>query len=382
MEVGDNALIVTALFDVFEIPYAELNALLLANYVITVKADSGDYAFSKMGSWCQPFYDKLYEAYNKAVLRSLFVKGSPIVRTNGEVRFTESGAKSSNAAPVHVYGNSVVSLPPNLEARRVPLCFLTGMEKGSYELTLKVDADETYTYSKMGYDFEPVADAVEKDLREIRDRSLADVKEICPSLTSMQASQIAKIMPKGAAASFGQITAIAPPFAAAMEERISKTRAAETYKAFKEMCNPSQIYVGFKKKEGSAENTTEASEGEETEAQKPNDFLLWLIAPSQDGRFVAVEFAVTDAATFVYRTGGDFNRFARQLNRALEAIDFKREVIWMSDADLRKPENVDYFMAAKRTAALRYVRSSFVGRVIHLGAEAWKNNLKELWSGK
>jgi hypothetical protein len=198
---------------------------------------------------------------------------------------------------------------------------------------------------------------------------------------------------------------------AALESKIAVTRAADSYKAFKELCSAEQIWVGFRKNEGDkdaggigalagglgdgigsmlggltgGENPLAALSGNtedetaETEAA-PAPYLLWLIAPSPDGQYAAVEFAEADSATFVYRTGGDFERFARQVNRALEAIAFKREVIRLSDEELRKPDNADYYMAAKRTAALQFVRANFVGRVIHASPEAWKRKLTELWS--
>ena len=97
--------------------------------------------------------------------------------------------------------------------------------------------------------------------------------------------------------------------------------------------------------------------------------------------FRSVEFAEADSATFVYKTCGDFAGFAKQLNRALEAISFKREVIRMTDESLRKPENADCYMAAKRTASLQFVRRSFTGRLIHSNPEAWKRKLTEIWSG-
>ena len=84
LRIGEAALTVTALFDTVEITYAEINALVFADYVVTVKADSGDYAFSRMGEWAQRFYDALCDAYNRAVLRSLFVKGEPLVTARGE----------------------------------------------------------------------------------------------------------------------------------------------------------------------------------------------------------------------------------------------------------------------------------------------------------
>jgi hypothetical protein len=250
------------------------------------------------------------------------------------------------------------------------------MDKGYYELTLRLDTGESYTYAKLGYDTAPIETAIEKQIRALREKSLAAVKELDPTLTAAKASGIAKLMPEGAAAQLGRLAALSPSFAAALERKIAETRAAEYYKAFKALCDPAQIYVGFVKNE-----VTEgiAADGE-INAPPPNPYLFWLIAPSPDGQFAAVEFSEADTATFVYKTGGDFEAFTRQLNRALEAIAFKREVIRLSDEELRKPENADYYMAAKRTAALQFVRANFAGRVIHSNPEAWKKKLTEIWS--
>ena len=405
--ITDKALALTTTLDALEIPFSEVNALDLTDYIVTVRADSGDYVFSKLGSWCEPFFIKLSEAYNKAVLRSLFIKEAPIVTAKGDYRYTEAGVSAAGSAPVYVYDNCVVVLPPDLGARRVPLCFTSGMEKGDFELTLKLDTGEAYTWARLGYDTAPFAQAVEQQMRALREKSLAAIKEIDTSLSSVEGMQLVKAIPQGAAASFGALTAIAPSFAAALEGKIADTRAAEGYKAFKEICDPAKIYIGFRKNVAAeAADGTEngvkmtqlieaAGNGAPSEAfdgvitdgaasdttEAPDPWLLWLIAPSPDERFAAVEFAEPNSATFVYKTGGDFNGFAWQLSRALEAIDFKREVIRLSDADLRKPENADYYMAAKRTAALAFIRANFVGRVIHSSPEAWKRKLEEYWSG-
>ena len=399
MRIGDNALTVTSLFDSIELAFAEMNALALSDYIVTVKADSGDYTLSRMGNRCLPFFDALYDAYNKAVLRSLFIKGSPAVTAKGDFTFTgsESAASPQNessftkySVPVHVYENNVTALPPDLTARRIPLCFLSGMDKGDHKLTLSLDTGESYTFAKLGYDTAPFADAVEKHIRKLREESLAAIKEVDPALSASQASQLARLMPQGAAAPIGRLAAIAPSFAAALESQIAATRAAESYKVFKELCDPARIWVGFRKNEAAADDPSQALRGAASFAGKAgwqagdeqalSAALMWLIAPSPDGNFAAVEFAEADSATFIYRTGGDFDGFARQINRVLEAIDFKRDVIRLSDEDLLKPENADYRMAAKRTAALQFVRLNFAGRVIHSSVESWKRKLTELWS--
>ena len=160
----DNALMVTSLFDAREIMFAEMNDLSLLDYRVTVRADSGDFVFSKMGSWCQPFYDALCDAYNQAVLRSLFVKDTPLLTVQGNYRYVEQDVTSSGKAFIHVHGNSIVALPPDLGARRVPLCFVNGLDKGDYELTLSLDTQERYSFAKLGYDTDPFYAAIERQI--------------------------------------------------------------------------------------------------------------------------------------------------------------------------------------------------------------------------
>jgi hypothetical protein len=286
------------------------------------------------------------------------------------------------------------------------------MDKGDYTLTLTLATGERYTLAKLGYDSAPVEAAIGKQIRALWEKALASAKEIDPALSTEQASRLAKLMPQGAAAPLEQFAGIAPSFAAALESKIAATRAADSYKAFKELYDPARVWVGFRKNEANkgledmdnvlagglggiggmfgnlagGENPLAALAGnsagsgsEEAVPAAPNLYLLWMIAPSPNGQYAAVEFAEADSATFVYRTGGDFYAFSRQLNRALEAINFKREVIRLSDEELRKPGNADYYMAAKRTTALQFVRSNFAGRIIHSGVEAWKRKLTGLW---
>ena len=395
LTINENSFTAAALFDTVEIAFAQVNELILLGYIVTVKADSGEYTFSRLGNLCKPFYDALCDAYNKAVLRSLFIKREPIVIAKGECRYAETVDRTvqtyalppvqrrmEGAVPVHVYENNVTTLPPNLLARRVPLCFVTGMEKGNFELTLKLDTGESYTYSKLGYETGPFADAVEKQIRKLREKTLAALKEIDFTLTEAQSSQLAKLMPQGAAASLEQIAGIAPSFVKALEKKIAATRAAESYRVFKDLCNPAQIRIGFTESDNAKSTPNPELPEPDDDEEDAGPYVMWMIAPSPDGRYAAVEFATADSATFVYRTGGNFPGFAQRLNRALEAIDFKREVIRLTDSELRKPENADYYMAAKRTSALQFVRANYVGRVIHSNTETWERKLTELWTSQ
>jgi hypothetical protein len=188
-----------------------------------------------------------------------------------------------------------------------------------------------------------------------------------------------------------------------LEAKLAQSRAASSYAEFRELTDPAAIHIGFRKNEtrgaglavelqgvlgeltgsvlpdggsGSADGGGLAGLAA-GEVSLPDDYLLWLIVPAPNRESCAVEFAQADSATFVYRCPAGFSSFAQQLNRALEAINFKREVIWMSEDELAKPENADYLMASRRTPALQLVRATFAGRVIH--QSSWKQKLLETW---
>jgi len=376
LTIGKHALTATGLFDVAEIPYAKVESIEYANFTTTLKTEEGVFVFSRLGNLAQTFYDELCDYYNKAMLRAFFIFSKHLGWATCEYRYEDYAKGSNSKTPLKIFDTCIVAQPPNIGARRIPLCFMTGMDKKDQDIIIKLDRGETYTFSKLGLDTTPFVNTTEKQIRALREKTIGVIREIDPSLTMAQASQVAKFTPEGVSAPMGQLASIAPSFAAAVEEKISKSRAAEYYNMFKELVDPAKIWVGFKKND-----LYQGDSGSKSE-DKPDPYLFWMIAPSPNGQFAAVEFAVQPgetAATFVYRTGGDFNKTAAQLNRTLEAITFKRDVIRLTDEELLKPEYADYYMASKRTESLKYIRANFAARIIHHSPESWKSKLIETW---
>jgi hypothetical protein len=387
--IEEDYLKVTTWFDhehnIDKVDYYTINAISLEDYVVFLYTWYGRYKFSYLGSFCEAFYDELLTAYNAAVLRSLFVSGNPLLTASGDYRYTESGATAAGAAPIAVFDNCVTVLPPDLSARRIPLCFVQRINKGDFECTLCLDTGENYTFARLGYDTEPFEDVIEKQIRAIREANFAAVKGISPALSSAQVSQIIKLLP---AMPKGALAEIAPEFLQAIEGKLTNSCISEYYSALMEISVPELIHVSFKDtppKEAPAEiNPLEALQdtAEADEIPAPDPYLIWVIAPSKDGQYAIVEFAAENSATYIYRTGGDFTAFVHTLSRALEAIDHKREVITLSDDELKKPENTDYLMASLRTPALQFVRGNFAGKAIHSNVSAWKRKITQMLTQK
>jgi hypothetical protein len=70
--------------------------------------------------------------------------------------------------------------------------------------------------------------------------------------------------------------------------------------------------------------------------------------------------------------------FLTVINRALIAINFRREPIYLTNAALARPQYEKYRYSIARIPELRTLRQSFIGRVIHVSPEQWQADIKDL----
>jgi len=402
ISVTKDGFSLASLMDFIRVSWAEVTRLGFEAYNIQILTKTSEYNFSKLGYDGEPLYNHLLSAYGDKVRKCLFVKGTPAVKAEGDVLISNA----LRYVPIEVYGDCVLSLPPDLSARRVPLRFVTGFTEGDFSVTLStLDGKET-VYKKLGYDHAPVKKAIQDGIKSLREKLTDQILDIDPSLTGEEAYQLAKAMPGGLAAPMGSIRGISQSFASALEARIAESRAAETYKIFQEISGEDSVCVGFKpdwgfdsaeedpaqaEKESGADplslrgaedgETAAPDQDESEEANQKKNYMLWLAAPAPSGNTCAIEFAGEEkeaAATFVYKYNGSWDAFRIKLGMALEAIDWKREVIRLTDEELAKPEYELYRMANDRNEELGLVRSSFIGRAIHRSIESWKAQVTEL----
>jgi len=361
--IGTDGLEIIGTFDHDVIPYADITSFDIQNHAIRIKTDEGFALISKLGLNCDPFYQEFYSAFNKKVLKALFIDSGPVFVTNGEYSYTEEGFSSSGKAAIHLYRDCVCILPPSDHGRRIPLCFVTGMKDDATWLEISMDNGDSYKLIRIGHDLAPFKKALEAQLIALRERTLSMVRSLCDGLDTKESLTIAKMIPEGIAAPVRDLAKISDRFVEAMEARIAESHASESYVVLKDVCDLGSVCVGIKT-ELAGDNNDEG--------------IIWMIAPGNVKGVAAVELAVaedTAAATFIYRFDNEWDRFKRDLNRAMEAIDFKRRVISLTEEELTKEEFSDYAMAVKRTAALRFIRGCFTGRVIHSTPESWKRDI-------
>jgi hypothetical protein len=90
------------------------------------------------------------------------------------------------------------------------------------------------------------------------------------------------------------------------------------------------------------------------------------------GRKDYLEFACMEALNSAA------DEFIKLLNYSMLSINFRREPVYLSDEQLKKPQYLKYQYAVERLPSLRLLRKHFIGRIIHSSTEQWKKDVMDI----
>ena len=349
------------------VPFCDIESFAVTNWQLIINTETSSLMVSQMGRDTDVLCQLLWDAYNARTLKAFFVQDALQFEAQGEYAYSDDGGQSKGTAKIMLFEKCLCILPQNSGARRVPLCFLQEPIMTNFSITMTLDTGETYEVARLGDHTKRLFDLINANMIKIHENAVTTVRAVDGTLNAREASELAWLVPDGAAAGLSALGAIAPSFVKAAETRIAASRAADTYLYFKEICMPENVCAGIK---------TGLSWTEE------DADIIWVTAirPKAGGGVAAVELALGEedsAATYIYKFSGDQPSFFRRLNHAMEAIDFHREVIALPDSELKLAANALYAMAVRRTGALRFLRACFAGRAIHRTPESWKSNIAE-----
>ena len=396
-----NHIVLAGRFRHLEVMYGEIITIHLTAYQLTLMTDSGQITISRMGQKLQWLYQKLYAAFNETVLEVFKVTGKALLELTGEYTAKEEGMLHGGPAQIRLYEDCLCILPPNENARRLPLCFLKDAVVRNYTYELQMHSGERICLSKLGRELDILDRQMTEQLHKLGKKTLEWQKEVAPDISSMQAAYVAGLMPYGRGAQFQKITEMAPSFAAAIDKQIKESRMAKTYPWLLELCGGQDFWTGILPapkqdsllgnmeclQDGNLElsklsgllNANKDESTSEVMPEKKAETVLWMLVPDKAKRIAAVELSLTEneaAATYIYRIPGAWEDFAIQIDRALEAGEFDRQLIQLSEERLRLPENLEKRMLVKRTPALELLRKQFAGRAIHTSMDRWKKDIE------
>ena len=93
-------------------------------------------------------------------------------------------------------------------------------------------------------------------------------------------------------------------------------------------------------------------------------------------------FRIASRHDFYLENNEETNRaldsFVKNLNRCMIEINFRREPIFLSEESLDSSKYSQYRFAIAKMPSLRFLRSMFIGRVIHSSLDHWKQDVLSL----
>lgn len=380
--VDSDGLIIDAVQKRIAIAYADIDSVVFENYSVQVNANGKAYAFSQMGQECEWFCNALKSAYNTKVLESLYVLESPLLESEGQYFYDGIHGK----ADIKVFSDCICILPPNMNARRIPFVFISDIKKGDYSLKLTLNNGECYSFSMLGFDFEPFDRIFNAHIRKQKESNLEFIKTLMPSLGLAESTTASETLSEGIAV---KLKNLPQNLIKTLESKALNSKMSAEYSLLKEICDESSLAVGISlvsdeeweaNKQALLEKLFESGSERTELTEKEEDSVRWIIwaaTPSKDGKMAVVEFAFPNesAATYLFSLNSEWETFLISLNHAMEASKLHREVFSISDNAIKAEATQAQRILIMRTPAIQQLRKRFLGRVIHRSLESWKKSL-------
>ena len=411
--IDDKGLTVSSLFSDFAAGFEDFLAIKAGDYTVDVVVEGGTICCSRMGQSGDWFATNLTKAYNRAVTRALKTKGECLFETRGSMAYEGIHIKGT----VQVFEDAICLLPPKLEGRRLPFAFINGLKKENYALTIHLTTGESAVISMVGRDLDPLEKCIVERVKAIRAKSGELAASLCGELGEAEKAKAANLFAEKIAVPLERLAAL-PKLREAVLKKIEGSDMGNTWRLLCELCDGQKAAVGIwelpeeeveklkekllEKMQAEAEAAGSDGQGEGggtelsielmPEQEEALRWMIWTAVPSKDGKVAVVEaaFPNEEVATYVYRIPDSWETFLPVLNRAMEAIDFDRELILLPEekfdgsvgfgAELTEGF-ADKKMLIKRTPSLGVLRRCFDGRIVHRSLASWEKGLRGYLGG-
>ena len=366
------------------IPYRDIIQLLKSAYKININLVSEEkLTISNLGFKFEDFFRTFSNLNNEVILKDLLMNET-IHKSGVFADLGYAGADKSEKAmgqcELRIYETGAVIISSEGNFIRIPYNDLARIHVDNYKLILDTDYDDSYVFSKMGKELDVCFKLLNDLIKALSVKTQLSLQELLPVFDSSIIRKIAKLMKDGRAARHMDIDAIYPGIWAVLENKLDEFGVKEEYQYLSSLGQAGRICIGMKR--GLMGDLTAE--------------YIWFLVPiynldgTQPGNAIAMEatamegngkatycFKITDPK--IYRNFKSeeelqvaVDKSLKQLNRDLITINFRREPIYLTDAQLKSTTYVAYRRAVSKVPALQELRRLFIGRVIHNSPEQWK----------
>jgi hypothetical protein len=397
-----------------------------AEYELRLKLYTGDnLVLSRFGKSFQDLCHYLQEAYRKRTIQCLLLEDlEEIDRFDGAATLQSPGMNFTAPAEIRLCQSNLAVLPQGqvgLQWRLADID-LVSFDDAQYAVVIR-SGEEVLRLTRLAKRTQEFMERLGAALTEIAGRSAATVHSVFPFLTPEQSRRATELLKEGRVASTSQLASIHARTLPALTEKVVSARLKPYYDYLVARTAAEAYYAGFKliRKEVVADT----ADGTEEAASQPSDdasaaipeppavpatgvdedsdteILYWFIFPlcSREGnglpKLAAWETTSRSGrATYFFRldapeeagaaerpvnSSAEVDKAVRRLNRGLLLLNFRRSPIYLPDDSLQmQPQYRRYAIASRRLPAVRFLRSSFLGRALHSSPQAWQQQVERI----
>lgn len=333
-----------------------------------------------------PFVASFVAARNERWVRGLLYRDQQVDRRfSGEVQ--RSADANRDRAEIRLYAASFVALCATADPLSVAYHDIKSIafDAGAYAIRIQRDED-TISLFKLGDRFDEFIARVDVLRQELLERVAGQLRELVPTLTETDALLLAHVAGHGRAFSRAEAEAAAPGNWAALRHAVvPDEERKETLAHIAGGAGEDSLLLGIMTDAGRADDSPtptrdaeDPSQGAATApAQAGLPYTAWFLVARPEAKKVVLEVTSEPGhATYVFRVSDDTEHDARAISRALVALNFAREPIYLPLDKLETGVRRRYQLALRKLPYLGALREQFVGRAIH--DDRWAAQLSEL----
>ncbi len=365
------------------------------NYRLNIDLATGEsLTLFNLGYGFEDFVRTLHQTRNELVLHDLLMQEKER-KQKVSARYRQLDGNGVEIArgtcDLRLYDTALVVLPQGKELIREPYSDIVSANVNDYVLTVAAENGDRLEFSMLGRELEPSKKALTDAMADMSAKVQAMLKDAYPEGDGGMIARASKLMRDGRAAKRADIEAVCPGLWSGLEMKVAGYDMEEEYRILTAQAQKERVRIGMKRS---------LVQGEE-ELGKLGEYVFFL-APiystdsGKGGNALAFEAASGEdegRATYFFRIMGrdeyriakgmdeldsTVERFMDDIVKALIAINFRREPIYLEDAKLYTPQYSQYRYALAKIPELKLLREHFVGRVIHSETLQWATDVSDL----
>jgi hypothetical protein len=380
------------------IPLRQISLITQPGYSIELELTSKEkLTLSKLGRGLEDLFRATSKLRSEMLLKDMLMDET-VVKAAAEADFVYRNSagqeKERGTCEPRLYETALVVITDRGDLHRIPYSDIAGIREEPYAVAVDTEDGDSFTFSRMGKELDPWKRSLNEAMNALTIKVQASLQELLPTSDPAMIRQVARLMKEGRAVRRLDVEAVSPDLWLQLEKRLETIGLRDEYSFLKSLAQQDRICIGVKR--GLMGDIT----GE----------YVWFLAPiystdpKQPGNAIAMEAASGEGqgevssggggkATYLFRiaTAADYanlrspeqldtaaDRAIARINRCLQAINFRREPVYLSEEQMSDPRYAKYLFALQRIPELRELRGLFMGRVIHSSPEQWRQHIRAL----